>query len=67
METKKRTLAKTLTFRIFATVTTMLIVYLLTKNLAVMSAVGAFEIFSKSLIYYVHERTWDNISWGIKK
>ena len=67
METRKRAITKTITFRIAATLTTMLIVFIFTNNLVLMGIVGVLEIISKLIIYYVHERAWNRISWGRKR
>ena len=63
-DTRKRTVAKTITFRALATITTMLIVYLLTGHLALSLGVGALETVSKLFLYYGHERAWERIRWG---
>ena len=65
-ETRKRSIAKTITFRILATITTMIIVLLLTGNLAIAGIVGFWEIITKLLLYYAHERVWEIVKWGRK-
>jgi len=64
METNKRSLVKTISFRIVATIATMIIVLILTGNLVLMGIVAGIDLLSKSIIYYIHERVWDKISWG---
>lgn len=64
MDTHKRSIAKTITFRIIATITTMILVLIFTGNLTLAGAVGALDLVSKLMIYYVHERVWDKFSWG---
>ncbi len=64
MDTHKRTIAKTITFRIIATITTMILVLIFTGNWTLAGAVGALDLVSKLMIYYVHERVWNNLSWG---
>jgi len=66
MDTHKRTVAKTITFRIVATITTMVLVLVFTKNLALMSMIGILDVISKLVIYYAHERVWENFAWGKK-
>ena len=60
----KRSVAKTISFRIIATFTTMALVLIFTKNMAIAGTVGVLEFISKLFIYYFHERAWDNVSWG---
>ena len=64
METKKRSIAKTISFRILATITTMVIVYIITGNLAIAGIIGFWEIITKLILYYAHERVWDVVKWG---
>ena len=64
MDTHKRTIAKTITFRIIATITTMVLVLIFTGNLTLAGAIGALDLVSKLMIYYVHERVWNKFSWG---
>lgn len=63
----KRTLLKTITFRIIATTTTMLIFYIFTDNVALSVGVGILENIVKMVFYYFHERIWNKISYGKSK
>ena len=60
-----RSLAKTITWRILATVTTMSLVYIFTKEFTLAIVVGSWEVIAKIIIYYFHERAWAHIRWGI--
>ena len=51
-------LAKTLTWRVLATATTMLIAFLITGSLAVGATIGGIEAVMKMVLYYGHERAW---------
>lgn len=64
METQRRSIAKTLSFRIIATATTMVLVWIFTGSLTLAGVIGGLEMVSKLLIYYFHERLWNRISWG---
>jgi uncharacterized membrane protein len=64
METHTRSLAKAISWRIFATLTTVLLVFVFTGNLVVSESVGLAELVSKIVIYYVHERVWNLIGFG---
>lgn len=61
METHVRSIAKAISWRIVATLTTMLLVFVFTGNLVVSGSVGLTELLSKIFIYYVHERIWNSI------
>jgi len=66
METRKRSITKTITFRIIASITTIILILILTGNLALAGIIGALDVISKLIIYYIHERMWDKINWGKK-
>ena len=63
-ELKKRTLAKTMTWRITASLTTFLIAWILTGDLLIGVSIGSIEAVAKIFLYYYHERIWNNISWA---
>ena len=57
-------MVKSLSWRIVASATTVLIVLAFTGELDVAIAIGGVEIVAKLLIFYVHERTWQRVGWG---
>lgn len=61
MESRVRSLAKAVTWRVVATLTTMLIAWLLIGDITVALSIGAIEFIAKFVIYYLHERAWDRI------
>ena len=63
VDSKKRTMAKTITWRITASLTTFLIAWMLTGDILVGASIGSIEAVSKIFLYYFHERIWTNISW----
>ena len=62
-DTKKRTIAKTITWRITASLTTFLIAWILTGDILVGASIGSIEAIAKIFLYYFHERIWTNIIW----
>jgi uncharacterized membrane protein len=62
---RTRSLVKAISWRLLATVTTMGLVYLFTRELTLSLSIGGLEIMSKLLIYYLHERAWNLTSWGL--
>ena len=56
-----RSLAKALTWRITATLTTTLITYSVTAEVKTALTIGGIEFISKFVIYYAHERAWNLI------
>jgi|TARA_B110000967_G_C18301421_1_gene278510 uncharacterized membrane protein len=61
---KKRTLAKTITWRVTASLTTFLIAWMLTGDLLIGISIGSIEAIAKIFMYYYHERIWNNIDWA---
>lgn len=60
----KRSLAKTISWRIVGTADTVIISWLLTGALTLALSIGAIELVSKMILYFFHERTWNQIKWG---
>lgn len=64
MDTRARSVAKSLTWRVLATLTTIALVYTFTGQVHIAFAVGGVEVVAKLLIFYFHERIWDAVRWG---
>jgi len=61
---KKRHIAKTITWRLIATGTTVILAWIISGDPMIGLKVGGWEFFIKMLLYYVHERTWYKINFG---
>ena len=57
-ESRTRSILKGLTWRVVATFTIIVIVYLKTGSIQGALEIGAIEFFVKFLLYYLHERAW---------
>ncbi|WP_339612110.1 DUF2061 domain-containing protein [uncultured Planktosalinus sp.] len=66
-ESRKRHLAKTVTWRVVGTMDTMLISWLITGNPWIGVQIGVAELLTKMLLYYVHERVWYRYHFGLQK
>lgn len=64
--TRARSIVKATTFRIVATVATIVAVYFITGSWGWAGTIGAVDLVLKSILYYLHERGWNKISWGRK-
>ncbi len=63
-EKTKRSVTKALTYRALILCSDSIVVYFLTKRLDLtIGFVTASNIIS-TLIYFFHERAWNNIRWG---
>ena len=58
---------KAFSWRFWATVTTMFLVYVFTGTIKIALAIGGLEIVLKMFIYFFHERAWDKIRFGKKE
>ena len=59
----KRTFAKMLTWRVCASTTTILLIFIFTKSWIL--SLSGVEAVIKSIVYYLHERFWSKSKWGI--
>tara|TARA_B100000745_G_scaffold281564_1_gene214333 strand:- start:2416 stop:2679 length:264 start_codon:yes stop_codon:yes gene_type:complete len=62
----KRSLAKTLTWRVIATADTILIARLLTGSWTIGFGIAGIEVVTKMVLYYFHERQWAATDWGLE-
>lgn len=61
-----RSLVKTVTWRVTGSTATFLIAYAMTGNFAVAGVIGATQMISNTVLYYIHERIWNRVAWGMK-
>ena len=54
----RRHLAKTFSWRFFATLDTVIIAFLVSGSLGLGVKIGSIEVFTKMILYYIHERLW---------
>lgn len=59
-----RSVVKTVSWRTIGTIDTIIISYLITGKIAFALSIGGIELFTKMLLYFLHERTWNKISFG---
>jgi uncharacterized membrane protein len=64
MEKPLRSLMKAISWRVVATLTTIFLVFVFSKDLTLSTIVGITELVLKTLIYYVHERLWNLSNFG---
>lgn len=61
-QSRKRHIAKTITWRIVATLDTFLLSWIISGNPAIGLKIGIVEVVTKMILYYLHERTWFKIN-----
>lgn len=67
LESKKRHLAKTITWRTLGTLDTMFLSFIMTGNPLMGLKIGFAEVVSKLVLYYFHERVWYKMDYGLIK
>ena len=63
-ESPLRSVLKAVSWRVLATLTTMVIAYIVIGDISDALKIGAVEVVAKMLIYYFHERAWAQIPLG---
>ncbi|WP_405378026.1 DUF2061 domain-containing protein [Nonlabens sp. Asnod3-A02] len=58
----KIALWKTISWRVIGTLDTIMISWLLTSKIDIALTIGGIEVFSKMVLYFIHERLWDKIT-----
>ncbi len=66
-ETHKRSIVKTMTWRVIATATTMLVAYIWLGEWTTSIALAIMANGIKAVLYYIHERVWNRTDFGRKK
>lgn len=67
MESSKRSIAKALSYRFFGSIVTMLIALMLVGEWDVALGVGLLDGVAKMAGYFIHERIWAQVKWGVPK
>jgi uncharacterized membrane protein len=62
-----RHIYKTISWRIIGTIDTIMLGWLVTGNFKLGLSIGGLEVMTKMLLYFLHERIWYKIPFGIKK
>ena len=55
-----KSLMKSISWRIVGTIDTIIISYIVTGEMVMAVSIGSVEVVSKILLYYLHERVWEN-------
>lgn len=62
--TRSRSAVKAISWRAIGTADTFIISLLITKKPVAAASIAGFEIITKTVLYYFHERGWNKIQWG---
>ena len=64
LESRKRSMVKSLSWRILAGIITACVALVMTGQLEFAAKIGLADTTVKLLIYFLHERIWNKISYG---
>ncbi|MCU4800715.1 DUF2061 domain-containing protein [Halobacteria archaeon HArc-gm2] len=67
METHRRSIVKAASYRLFATSVVFLIAFAYTGQLGSSAKIGLSAAVAKTALYYVWERVWSNVQWGLQE
>jgi uncharacterized membrane protein len=59
-----RSLAKAISWRVTGTADTFIISWLITGELALAGGIALTEVVTKIVLFWLHERVWNKVSWG---
>ena len=65
LESRKRHIAKTFTWRLIGTIDTMLLAWIISGDPLTGLKIGFAEVVTKMFLYYFHERAWYKINYGL--
>jgi uncharacterized membrane protein len=60
----KRSLIKTITWRITGSGATFGISYLISGNFVIAGSIATIQLVTNTVLYFIHERVWDRVKWG---
>lgn len=67
IETHYRSLIKAISWRITGTIDTIVISFIATGKIKLALSIGLVELITKTGLYYLHERVWNDIRYGKKE
>lgn len=65
MHSHRRSIVKAASYRLFATSVVFGIALVYTGQLGPSAKIGVSAAVAKTVLYYVCERVWNNIRWGL--
>lgn len=63
----KRHFLKTFSWRVVGSITTLIIAFVVSGNLLIVFKIGVAETITKMILYYLHEKVWYKISYGLSE
>jgi uncharacterized membrane protein len=60
-----RSFAKAVSWRVLGSLDTFVIAFIVTGKFDLSAFIVSVEVISKTFLYYLHERAWTRIKWGV--
>lgn len=67
LNSNKRHIVKTVTWRFIGTIDTMILAWVISGDPMIGLQIGSTEVVTKMVLYYLHERVWYKINYGLDK
>ena len=64
-ESVRRTTSKTALWRTIASLDTFALAWFFTGSIATAASIGSLEIVTKLILYFIHERVWSRLTFGL--
>ena len=64
IEKRNRSIVKTISWRTVGTIDTIIISWLVVGDVNFAVTIGGVELFTKMLLYFLHERAWNKSNFG---
>jgi uncharacterized membrane protein len=61
----RRSIAKSISWRTLGSLDTFVLGFLITGNAFWAGSIASLEVLTKLVLYYLHERAWGHIRWGL--
>ncbi len=65
-DSRRRHILKTISWRVVGTVDTMLLAWIISGDPMIGFQVGIAEVITKMIFYYLHERVWYRVDYGLE-
>jgi len=65
-ETHTRSVVKAISWRTLGTLDTFAISWFMTGRIEIAGSIAGLEVVTKIAWYYLHERVWAAIAWGLR-
>lgn len=59
-----RSIFKAISWRVIGTLDTIFISWMLSGEIALAFSIGSLELVTKMVLYFIHERAWNQVKWG---